>query len=50
MLVVQFLLSRFQSQKYLAAIRQTIIKVRGNLRQVNECAIMPVVNNVTNST
>ena len=36
--------------KYLVAIIQTIIKLRDDLPQVNECAIMPLVNNVTNST
>ena len=35
--------------KYLVAIIQTIIKLRDDLPQVNECATMPLVNNVTNS-
>ena len=48
-LVVQFLPSRFQWQIYLAAIRQIIKELPGNLSHVNECPIMPSVNNVTKS-
>ena len=49
-LVVWFLLSRFQWQKCLVAIRQTIIVLPVNLPHLNECATMPSVNNVTKLT
>ena len=37
-LIVQFLLSRFPWQKHLAAIRQIIKVLPGNLSRLNECA------------
>ena len=36
--------------EYLVAIRQTSKKPHGNLPRVNECAAIPLVNTVTNST
>ena len=49
-LVFQLLLSRLQWQKYLIAIRQIIKVLHGNIPCVNECTVMPPVNNVTKST
>ena len=45
-LVVEFLLSRFQWQKYLVSIRQAIKILPGNLPRVNECTTMLSINNV----